>query len=63
MHNHYNGLKTTLLFSGIFAVLLALGAVFKQGQYIWVFALFGVVMTAYGYWNSARIAIKAACRR
>ena len=59
MHNHYNGLKTTLLFSGIFAVLLALGAVFQGGRYIWAFALFGVVMTAYGYWNSDKIAIKA----
>ena len=59
MHNHYNGLKTTLLFSAIFAVLLALGAVFAGGQYIWAFALFGVVMTAYGYWNSDKIAIKA----
>lgn len=59
MHNHYNGLKTTLLFSAIFAVLLALGAVFAGGQYLWAFALFGVVMTAYGYWNSDKIAIKA----
>jgi Zn-dependent protease with chaperone function len=59
MHNHFNGLKTTLLFSGIFAVLLALGSLVKGGQYLWVFALFGVVMTAYGYWNSDKIAIKA----
>ena len=59
MHNHYNGLKTTLLFSGIFAVLLAFGSLVKGGQYIWLFALFGVVMTAYGYWNSDKIAIKA----
>ena len=59
MHNHYNGLKTTLLFSGIFAVLLALGSVVAGGSYIWAFALFGVVMTAYGYWNSDKIAIKA----
>jgi heat shock protein HtpX len=59
MHNHYNGLKTTLLFSGFFAVLLALGAVVKGGQFLWAFALFGVVMTAYGYWNSDKIAIRA----
>jgi heat shock protein HtpX len=59
MHNHYNGLKTTLLFSGIFALLLALGALFSGGRYIWVFALFGVGMTAYGYWNSDKIAIRA----
>ena len=59
MHNHYNGLKTTLLLSGIFALLLALGSVFQGGQYIWAFALFGVAMTAYGYWNSDKIAIRA----
>jgi len=59
MHNHYNGLKTTLLFSGIFALLLAFGSLISGGRYIWVFALLGVAMTAYGYWNSDKIAIKA----
>jgi len=59
MHNHYNGLKTTLLFSGIFAILLALGSVIAGGSYLWAFALLGVAMTAYGYWNSDKIAIKA----
>jgi len=59
MHNHYNGLKTTLLFSGIFALLLGLGAVVSGGRYIWAFALFGVAMTGYGYWNSDKIAIRA----
>ncbi len=59
MHNHYNGLKTTLLLSGIFGLLLAIGALVSSGRYIWVFALFGVAMTAYGYWNSDKIAIKA----
>jgi len=59
MHNHYNGLKTTLLFSGFFAILLALGSVIAGGSYLWAFALFGVAMTAYGYWNSDKIAIKA----
>jgi heat shock protein HtpX len=59
MHNHYNGLKTTLLFSGIFALLLAMGSVIAGGTYLWAFALFGVAMTAYGYWNSDKLAIKA----
>ena len=59
MHNHYNGLKTTLLLSGIFALLLALGSLISGGRYIWLFALLGVAMTAYGYWNSDKIAIKA----
>jgi heat shock protein HtpX len=33
--------------------------VVKGGQFLWAFALFGVVMTAYGYWNSDKIAIRA----
>ncbi|MGY2875274.1 heat shock protein HtpX [Marmoricola sp. URHA0025 HA25] len=63
MHNHYNGLKTTLLLGGIFGLLLAIGGLVSastgSAAFIWLFALFGVGMTAYGYWNSDRIAIKA----
>jgi heat shock protein HtpX len=59
MHNHYNGLKTALLLGGIFGLLLAIGAVVAGGKYLFVFALFGVAMTAYGYWNSDKIAIRA----
>jgi heat shock protein HtpX len=59
MHNHYNGLKTALLLGGIFGLLLAIGSVVAGGKYLFVFALFGVAMTAYGYWNSDKIAIKA----
>jgi heat shock protein HtpX len=59
MHNHFNGLKTALLLGGIFGLLLALGSVIGGGQYLWLFAVFGVAMTAYGYWNSDKIAIKA----
>jgi len=59
MHNHFNGLKTAALFGAIFAVLLAMGAVIGNGRYIWLFALLGVGMTAYGYWNSDKLAIRA----
>ena len=59
MHNHYNGLKTALLFGGIWALLLGVGALIGGGRYIWLFALIGVATTAYGYWNSDKIAIKA----
>ncbi|MCW2785078.1 MAG: protease HtpX [Marmoricola sp.] len=63
MHQHYNGLKTTLLLGGIFGLLLAIGGAIGAATgnmaFIWVFALFGVGMTAYGYWNSDKIAIKA----
>jgi heat shock protein HtpX len=59
MHQHYNGLKTTLLLGGIFGLLLFMGAIIGSGRYIWVFALLGLAMTAYGYWNSDKIAIRA----
>ena len=59
MHNHYNGLKTAVLLGGIFGLLLALGSVIGGGQFLWLFALFGVGMTAYCYWNSDKIAIRA----
>jgi heat shock protein HtpX len=59
MHQHYNGLKTTLLLGGIFGLLLFMGSVIGSGRYIWMFALLGLAMTAYGYWNSDKIAIRA----
>jgi heat shock protein HtpX len=59
MRNHYNGLKTALLFGGIWALLLAMGALIGNGRYIWLFALIGVATTFYGYWNSDKIAIRA----
>ena len=59
MHKHYNGLKTAALFGVIWAILLGLGALVGGGRFIWMFALVGVAMTFYGYWNSDKIAIKA----
>ncbi len=59
MHNHYNGLKTAALFGVIWALLLGIGALVGGGRYVWLFALLGVGMTFYGYWNSAKIAIRA----
>ena len=59
MHNHFNGVKTAALFGAIFAILLGLGSLVSGGKYIWLFALLGVGMTFYGYWNSDKIAIKA----
>ncbi len=58
-HQHFNGLKTTLLFSAIIGLLLFCGAMVAGGRYIWVFALFGVGVTAYSYWNSDKIALKS----
>lgn len=59
MHRHYNGLKTAMLFGVIWAMLLGIGAVVGQGRYIWLFALFGLATSFYGYWNSGKLAIKA----
>ncbi len=59
MHEHYNVLKTAARFGLIWALLLGLGALVSGGRYIWVFALLGVGMTFYSYWNSDKIAIRA----
>ena len=58
-HRHYNGLKTAALFGVLWAVLLGVGWVVGGPRYLWVFTLLGVGMTAYSYWNSDKIAIRA----
>ena len=63
MHKHHNGLKTAALFGVLWAVLLGLGAVIgssmRSATPIWIMALVGVGTTAYGYWNSDKIALRA----
>jgi len=63
VRSHYNGLKTAALFGVLWAVLLGLGALISSGTGssapIWIFALIGVGTTAYGYWNSDKIAIRS----
>ncbi|MBO1767767.1 MULTISPECIES: zinc metalloprotease HtpX [Allobranchiibius] len=59
MHRHFNGLKTTLLFGGIWVLLLGVGALVAGGRFIWIFALIGLGTTFYGYWNSDKLAIRA----
>ena len=59
MHNHFNGLKTAALFGAIFCLLLLVGYAIGGSTYLWLFGLAGVAMTAYGYWNSDKLAIKA----
>jgi len=63
VHNHRNGLKTAALFGVLWAVLLGLGAVIGVGTRssapIVIMALIGVGTTAYGYWNSDKIALRS----
>ncbi|APH00535.1 zinc metalloprotease HtpX [Janibacter indicus] len=59
MHNHFNGLKTAALFGGIIGLLVLVGYAIGGARYVWVFALLGVGMTAYSYWNSDKLAIRS----
>lgn len=63
MRSNFNGLKTAALFGVLWAVLLGLGAIISAGTRsaapLWIFALIGVGTTAYGYWNSGKIAIRS----
>lgn len=63
VHKHYNGLKTAALFGVLWAVLLGLGGLIglnmRSSAPIWIMALIGVATTAYGYWNSDKIAIRS----
>ena len=56
---HFNGLKTAALFGLLWALVLGLGSVIQGGRYLLVFAVLGLVGTAYGYWNSDTIALRA----
>ena len=63
MHRHFNGVKTAALFGVLWAVLLGIGAIIagstRSAAPLWIFALIGVGTTAYGYWNSDKIAIRS----
>lgn len=60
-HQHFNGVKTAALFGVLWAVLLGVGWLLGAGspKYLWLFAGIGLLTTAYGYWNSDKIAIRA----
>jgi heat shock protein HtpX len=63
LHNHHNGLKTAALFGVLWAILLGLGALIaantRSSAPIVIMALIGVGTTAYGYWNSDKIALRS----
>ncbi len=56
---HFNGLKTFGLFVGMWVLMLLLGTFIAGGSYLWIFAGLAVIGTAYGYWNSDKLAIRA----
>ena len=61
--NYHNGLKTTLLLGGMWALLVCIGALVARGtgQAMWIllFAGIGLAQTAYSYWNSASLALRS----
>lgn len=63
MHGHNNGFKTALLLGGMFALLLAIGSLIAAGtqnsSFLFIFTLIGLATTAYGYWNSDKIALRS----
>ncbi|MEU4361385.1 zinc metalloprotease HtpX [Promicromonospora sp. NPDC023987] len=60
MHRHYNGLKTAALFGGMWVVIFGIWALFgRSSSMLWIFVLIGLGTTAYGYWNSDKLAIRA----
>ncbi|WP_028045096.1 zinc metalloprotease HtpX [Cellulomonas sp. URHE0023] len=60
-HRHYNGLKTAALFGAMWAILLGIGWLLGGGtpKFLVLFTALGLLMTAYSYWNSDKIAIRA----
>jgi heat shock protein HtpX len=60
VHNHFNGLKTAALFGFLWAALFAIWAAMgARSGLLWVFVLMGLGSTAWGYWNSAKMALRA----
>ncbi len=61
--HHFNGLKTAALLGVMWAMVLGIGALVSSGtgrsSFLFLFAGLGLLMTAYGYWNSDKIAIRA----
>jgi len=60
-HKHFNGLKTAVLFGIMWAFLLGLWAIVGGGStsMLVLFCGIGLIGTAYGYWNSDKLAIRA----
>jgi heat shock protein HtpX len=63
MHRHFNGLKTAALFGAVWAVLLLVGGLLASSMrspgVLLVFVVLGLGTSAYGYWRSDTLAIRA----
>ena len=61
--HHFNGLKTAVLLGGMWSLLLLLGYALARGtgSAVWLIIapVFGLVQTAYGFWNSDKIAVRS----
>ena len=61
--HHYIGLKTAVLLGGMWSLLLLLGYALARGtgSAVWLIIapVFGLVQTAYGFWNSDKIAVRS----
>lgn len=57
---HFNGLKTAALFGVLWAALMGIWVLLGAPRGLfWIFVLMGLASTAWGYWNSAKMALRA----
>jgi len=56
---YFNGVKTFGLLLSMWVLMLGLGAVIGNGQYIWLFGAGALLMNAFAYWNSGSMSIRA----
>ena len=61
--HYHNGLKTTVLLGGMWALLLAIGYAIalgtRQSMWIFIFAGIGLIQIVWSYWNSATMALRS----
>ncbi len=56
---YFNGVKTAGLLLVMWMLMLGLGAVIGNGQYIWFFGAGALLMNVFAYWNSGSMSIRA----
>jgi heat shock protein HtpX len=59
MHRHFNGLKTAMLLGGMSALILVAGRLIAGQQGLFIALLIALGVNAYGYWNSATMALRS----